>query len=286
MTRDDDFIGQLEGYLDEYEGGTPLPNEVRDAIRAQLPSTHQRPAWWPARRIPEMNSIAKLSVAAAVVAVAALLGFYYLGAPNVGGPGLGDPSPSPTPTPPSLPRADSIDPGTYALAGDGLSVAITVPAGWGNLAQRGVAKGADESAVVVTFWPYPTDFTKVYSDPCEWATSIIQPQVGPTVDDLADALAAQAMRGDAVPTAVTIDGYEGKYLDMTVPLDVDFASCDGGEFRSWWGRWHQGPGQVDRVYILDVDSVRQVFIAHHMPGASAADLAEQQAIVESIDFLP
>ena len=37
MTRNDDFIGQLEGYLDEYEGSTPLPDEVRDAIRAELP---------------------------------------------------------------------------------------------------------------------------------------------------------------------------------------------------------------------------------------------------------
>ena len=25
MTRNDDFIGQLEGYLEDYEGSTPLP---------------------------------------------------------------------------------------------------------------------------------------------------------------------------------------------------------------------------------------------------------------------
>ena len=94
MTRDDDFIGQLEGYLEEYEGSTPLPNEVRDAVRAQLPSIQQRPAWWPARRFPEMNSMMKLSLAAAAVVVAALLGYNYLVAPSVGGPGLGDPSPT------------------------------------------------------------------------------------------------------------------------------------------------------------------------------------------------
>ena len=75
MTRDDDFIGQLEGYLDEYEGSTPLPDEVRRAVRAQLPSTHQRPAWWPARRFPEMNTFAKYGLAAAALAIAALLSF-------------------------------------------------------------------------------------------------------------------------------------------------------------------------------------------------------------------
>ncbi len=41
MTRDDDFIGQLEGYLDEHEGLTPLPAAVRGAVRAQLSTTKQ-----------------------------------------------------------------------------------------------------------------------------------------------------------------------------------------------------------------------------------------------------
>ena len=38
-----------------------------------------------------MNTAAKFGLAAAVVVVAALLGFNYLVAPNVGGPGLDDP---------------------------------------------------------------------------------------------------------------------------------------------------------------------------------------------------
>ena len=47
MTRDE-FIGLLGGYLDEYEGSTPMPEHVRDAIRADLPSTRQRRGLWPA----------------------------------------------------------------------------------------------------------------------------------------------------------------------------------------------------------------------------------------------
>lgn len=283
MTRNDDFIGDLEGYLDEYEGSTPLPNEVRDAIRARLHSTRQRRAWWPAWRFPEMNSMAKLGLAAAGVAVAALLGFNYLVAPNIGAP---DATPTPTPVPPPLPQSDSLDPGTYTLVGEGLNATITVPAGWENLESRGVAKGSDEIFVVVTFWPFPRDFNIVYSDPCQWRTSIPDPPVGPTVDDLANALAAQALRGDAIPTDVTIDGYQGKYLEMSVPTDIDFATCDNGNFYSWLGRYHQGPGQIDGVYILDVDGQRQVLIAYHMPGVSEAALAEQQAIVESIEISP
>ena len=103
MTHNDEFIGLLESYLDEHEGSTPLPEGVRDVIRAELPMTRQRPPWWPARRFPEMNSMAKLAVAAAAVVVAALLGFNYVATTSsVGGPGLGvSPSPTPTAAPPS-----------------------------------------------------------------------------------------------------------------------------------------------------------------------------------------
>lgn len=196
-----------------------------------------------------------------------------------------EPTSSASPTLPTL-AGDNLDPGTYSIARDGLNATISVPAGWTNLDQRGVAKGDDQTFMAVVFWPFAEDFSEVYSDPCQWKTSVIEPPVGPTVDDLANALAAQEMRGDAIPTAVAIDGYEGKYLEMTVPTDLDFADCDDGYFYSWLERFHQGPGQVDEVYILDVEGQRQVLIAHHMPGVSAADLAEQQAIIDSIDILP
>lgn len=229
---------------------------------------------------------ARLGLVAAAVVAAVLLGVTLFGrGPNVGGPeSTPTPIPTPGPTPPPL-AGDALEPGTYTLA-HGLEATMTVPAGWANLDQRGVAKGEDQAFVVVVFWPFPADFNEVYADPCNWKTSVIEPAVGPTVDDLANALAAQLMRGDAIPIDVTIDGYQGKYLEMSVPTDIDFADCDDGFFYSWAGRFHQGPGQIDRVYILDVDGQRQVFIAHHMPAVSEADLAEQQAIVESINFLP
>ena len=58
-------------------------------------------------------------------------------------------------------------------------------------------------------------------------------------------------------------------IEMTVPTDIDFADCDRGEFRSWAGRYHQGPGQVDQVYILDVEGQRVVIDTTYMPGTSA-----------------
>ena len=125
---------------------------------------------------------------------------------------------------------------------------------------------------------------RVYADPCQWQDGYVDPPVGPSVDDLATALANQPQRGDAVPVDVSIDGYRGKMIELTVPTDINLADCWSGTFRSWEGRFHQGPGQVDRVYILDVGGQRVVIDAHFLPGASDAVLAEQQAIVDSIQL--
>ncbi|MGZ8512267.1 MAG: hypothetical protein ACXWWL_02395, partial [Candidatus Limnocylindria bacterium] len=265
-----------------------LPDRVLDAVLDELPATPQRRPSWLARRFPAMNNTAKLALAAAAVVVVAFLGIRFLspGTTGIGGPGA-TPTPVPTPAATPAPLTEGVlEPGTYMLGHD-LNTAITVPAGWENLDDRGVAKEtAGGPAIVVVFWPFPTDLQEVYTDPCAWSSTIIQPPVGPTVDDLANALASQSMRGDPVPTDVTIDGYQGKLLEMTVPSDIDIATCDSGEFRSWLGRYHQGPGQTDRVYILDVNGESQVLISHHMPDATAEELAEQQVVFDSIDFLP
>jgi hypothetical protein len=73
-------------------------------------------------------------------------------------------------------------------------------------------------------------------------------------------------------------------IEMTVPSDIDFADCDRGEFRSWLGRYHQGPGQVDQVYILDVEGQRVVIYTNYMPGTSETERAEREAIVESMQL--
>ena len=229
-----------------------------------------------------------VGVAAVIVAVVAAACSGPIASPTSDASSSGDPvsaSPEGSGTPPL--DGDPLQAGTYAIDRGTLNATISVPAGWSSLDGRGVAKGDDESSMVVVFWPFPEDFAAgVYTDPCSWAGNEVDPPVGPTVDDLANALAAQSMRGDPVPTDVTIGGYDGKILQMSVPDDIDFADCDLNEFRSWAGRHHQGPGQRDDVYILDVDGERQVLIAHRMPGVSEAAEAEQQAVIDSIQLTP
>jgi hypothetical protein len=69
-------------------------------------------------------------------------------------------------------------------------------------------------------------------------------------------------------------------------MDIDFADCDNGQFKSWLGRYHRGPGQIDRHYILDVDGHRLVAFMNFMPATSEADIEEMQKVFDSLDLLP
>jgi len=95
MSTDRDLTRTVRSWLED--GVTSLPDRVLDDVLDQLPATHQRRAtWWQARRIAQMNTAARFGLAAAAVVVAALLGYNYLVAPNIGAPGLDDPAPSPS----------------------------------------------------------------------------------------------------------------------------------------------------------------------------------------------
>ena len=196
-----------------------------------------------------------------------------------------------------------LEAGTYRLELSELALSaaelppirITVPDGWNNLDGWALHRDSSgEVAVAVTFW----DVAQVYRHPCRWSGTLFDP--GPTVDDLADALVDVPMRSATQPIDVTLGGYAGKYLEWSVPADIEmdeqgnFADCDsaGGlrDFKSWTGkgwasnRYHQGPGQVDRLWILDIDGTRLVIDAFYMPSATMEEREELQDVVESIRF--
>ncbi len=288
MTRDDDFFGHLEGYLDEYEGSTPLPEDVRNAIRAQLPSTKQRPAWWPGWRFPEMNQAMRIALASAAVLAVAVIGISLFRGMNVGGPDLTGPSPSPTPEPAAL-SDGPLEAGTYSttpftLPGGPISFTLTVPSGWEADAPRGVWPGGGPGGpdgAAVTFLMVEG----LYADPCEGNSGEPDVAVGPSVDDLVTALGSQPTYESSAATDVTVDGYPGKRLELQLPSDIDFATCDDGQFWVWdAGPYAQGPGNRWQVTILDVDGTRVVVLAEDFADTPASTQTELQQIVNSVQI--
>jgi hypothetical protein len=175
-------------------------------------------------------------------------------------------------------------------------IQITVPEGWFNFDGWAVHKGRKPNTVFVTFW----DVDEVYPTPCKWKYKpMVDP--GPGVDGLASALAMQPLRNATHPTDIVLAGVRGKYLQWSVPTDITFdeahpddalfPNCDEDTFQSWtargWAgdRYQQKPGQVDRIWIVDIDGERLVVDASYVRETTPSDRAELEQVVDSIRFL-
>jgi hypothetical protein len=260
-----------------------------------------------------MNSTLRIAIGAAalVAVVVAGIAFFPRSTPPGGGVG-GVPSVSPAPTsgatplpPPTSTAAasaaapefpgfsDDVRPGTYKWAAGGATpadITFTLPAGWAS--RFGIPHKDRGGPGEIAFGNWI--IANVYADACQWQESALNPVVGPTVDDLASALAAQEDRNATAPTDVTLGGYPAKRVELSIPADLDTATCDGGTLRTWVAPGEDPAlvtntenlgmhaGQLNVVYIVDVDGDRLVIDTWHMPGTSAADLAELDAILASM----
>lgn len=126
---------------------------------------------------------------------------------------------------------------------------LSVPDSWSTFQDWAVIK---EAGTGVAFG----SVGNIYTDRCHWSGALLDPRVGPSVDDLAIAVAESWGSDASAPMEVMLDGFAGKQMVLTVPTDVDFADCFLGRFQ--WGvndesgeRYYQGPGQIGQWWILE-----------------------------------
>lgn len=288
------------------EGPTDLADQVYDAVRATIEQKRQRVVVGP-WRTPIMNKFVPIGLGAAAVVVALLVGTRLLGAPAPAGIG-GGPSaePSATAEPSSsvaatlVPRPiGRLEPGTYAISNVDPPIrtlvryTFEVPAGWdARPADLQISKGSDTSGEV-NFHPWVV--THVYTDACRSEGALTE--IGPTVADLVAALVDQANSEATAPVDVEVGGYPAKFISMSVPADLDTATCRHPDalIQIWADAAENDyfaipvDPRVDMhgdVYIVDVDGERVVIVAGSAPEASAADIAELEAVIASIRFQP
>ena len=204
-----------------------------------------------------------------------------------------------------LPPFARLEPGTYFIDPDldpstPRRVVYEVPfEGW--LQWIGATKPSDDGHVMMSI----TTVSNLVRDGCRdhsWA----DPPVGPSVDDLAAALADLApFRVTSPPKDVTIYGYHGKHLELTVPDlpvkgegdDRRFPGCMEGNLKSWVAAidtasgdafygYNAEPGRTEEFWILDVDGTRLVIEANWSPNSPRKDVAEMRAILDSIRIEP
>jgi hypothetical protein len=211
-------------------------------------------------------------------------------------------TPNPCPTPDdSIPDVQGpsgrteLELGTYWVDPDvdactPLRVLFTIPAdGW--QAWTGTYKpeeGAEEDRRVGVSI---VSVTNLVVDGCT-DHNLAAPPVGPTVDDLATALAdLDPFLVTSPPSDVTIYGYSGKYLELALP-EMAFAECVGGEVISWdapvlsYPFHGYLPRLIEEFWILDVQGSRLVIVANRVPDSAPEDIAELRAILDSIQIEP
>lgn len=312
MSSDPDTTRVVRSWMDE--GVTQLPDRVLDAVLDRLPTTPQRRAGWLAWRSPFMNKFAGFGLAAAALVAVILIGSQLLGSPSgdIGGPGSEPTPPASSDSSPKAsvsPSADSAERSVVVTNTDApvqTTVKITSP-GWAQLpGLDGLTKRDDGldppesvgAALLAWAWPAGTEF-EVYGDPCRWSTTIPETPAT-TADEIAAALAAQASTDATAPVDVTVGEFAGKAITLRVPMSFDlpdatreekFADCDG-ETYAFYGvegedgpaRNAQGAGQIDELWILDVDGLIVILDAAYSPATPVDLVDELQALAESATF--
>ena len=292
------------------EGEEQLQDQVYDAVRAEIEHKSQRVVIGP-WRTPVMSKIVGFGLAAAAVVVAAFIGAQLLGSPNVGGPDVeSTPTATHEATPTPSPSAEAEYPRSVVVTNTDAPVMTTVEVGapgWIPLPGLDAITKDDDgldppeavgAAFLAWAWPAGTGF-HVYEDPCRWSSTIPETPAT-TSDEIATALAAQAMTDATEPVDVTVGGYAGKAITLTVPMSFDlpdatreekFGDCDqdlygfyGIEGEAEPARNAQGAGQIDELWIIDVDGAIVILDAAYSPATPPEMVEEMRAMVESATF--
>jgi hypothetical protein len=173
---------------------------------------------------------------------------------------------------------------TESSADDPIRISFTVPDGWALAEEVAVTK---PSASTVAPGGMSLHFLRggwLFSGPCVKIDGPPDIEVGPSVDDFVDALAAHPLLDTTTPVEVKLGGFSGKYLDLQLPADI--AKCPFG-YLPWAPAFYaQGPNHRWHVWSLDVDGIRVVIQNGDFPGTLPEDLAEMHAIIESIQIEP
>jgi hypothetical protein len=292
MTEPGDTNRLISAFL--AEGPVELPDRSYDAVRDMIERTRQRwviGAW----TFPVVSPEVRLLLVAVAIVLAFVAGADFTELPGVGQhPGFESPSPSVSPSPslspPSSPMplpvsGGGLQTGTYQLA-SGFPVLLTVdvPAQWAACSESVVEQEVCPAADIPALSNASLSFLiveNVVADPC--VDKGLIPAVGPTVEDLASAIAGLEGFEATAPVAIAVDGHSGKELVVVAP---DSASCD--PLFTWMtANRTNGVGlrEINRLRIVNVDGVRVLIAAAWFPvNQSREQPAELKAVFESVRF--
>jgi hypothetical protein len=165
---------------------------------------------------------------------------------------------------------------------------ITIPSGWEAMADttvivrdEGSPEGPTGSGLVVG-WTTPT--AGLHGDPCQQVPHLAPDiRVGPTVDDLVEAVLAHPTLQVTEPVEVEVGGFPGRSFELSAPSDVSMCR-DWRPFEP--GIFAQGPENHWTIWAVDVSGLRMIILAEDFPATPLADRQAIRDMVASVSFLP
>ena len=198
-------------------------------------------------------------------------------------------------------------PGTVRLGEEQQSpirLSMVLPGGWAKATDGMYVKGRGEAPAGMSLGAWSLRDVQVF--PCRWSAGVVaDPALMTSAAGQAEALAgywgqdplASAFSNSPIapaatrPSDTTFAGYPARYLETLIYLGFDFTQCDAGQLVLWHAtngdvRYGLGPGELHRLWVVDVNGSVVVIDAASYPGTSATDQAELQAILDSIAIEP
>lgn len=234
------------------------------------------------RRRARTLAVAAASVVAVLVAVDAT--------PRVLGTQNDTITPVEQPQPRSMPAGDAqLAPGTYLAGRDESSAfeyTITFPEGWrvqgGN--QYMLREDEPDGIGILAFL-----VDEIYADACLGDRGAVT-KVGPSVQDLVDALLAQPGPAKSNPVRTTFAGFPATRIDLRVPASLQARDCFAGPgtgVQVWLSKPARymvlGPASRLSVFVFEVTGQRQVFTVQYDPAhLSSVEQARLERILDSI----
>jgi hypothetical protein len=252
---------------------------------------------------PVVGATPSSSLGVTATATASAIAQAAPAAVSASGPPARDPTARPYPTFVGV----SVRAGTTHLIPAPTPVGLTVnlPLGWEAADPSMYLKRPSAGPVGLSIGAYSIQHVNTF--PCRWASQAYTDTAYPhTAAGLALALSAfwgqdpnqvpffsnstiAPISSQPRPTA--IGSHPAWYVEVLIPSVLDFSQCDADQLVLWEStdgsvRYALGPGEIDRLWAVDLDGAPVVIDATLPLLASRSDTAELQAVIDSVRIDP
>jgi hypothetical protein len=275
--------------------------EVQEVFRMATQKVRPDPGALERQHRNQQRRVARQKTAVFVLAGALVIGGAVFGMTTLrddAGDTRNSPAGGATSPIPLLPSG-SVEPGRYVVAyrepglADSYRISIQVPGGYAGYGDLFVLKRSSSTEAAVG----TMTISEIFGDACHWRGTALGRSAVSSGDAAAAALASQQGLRVSTPTDVTVDGFAGTYMERRVPAQTRISDCDGEaktpelpQFTVYRSPGFDNrvlhPGQLQQLWILDLDGVPLVIEATSDAETSAQVRAELVQMVESVRIDP